>query len=346
MNQIDTRAYLLWLLCALTVLFLLDSAVVDLIAILAAAAVAASRTGPTPFRSFLVLGLVFLVLRTILFALTGHAGQTILVELPVIGLPAALGGTTLGGPVTAEVVITTALESLRMVAVIACFGAFISVTETIEVMRLVPRFLFEAALVVNIGMAFAPQLARSARDLRDAQIMRGARRRGWSSVAPTVVPLLASALERSITLAESMDSRGFGRARGPARSEATWQAVAGVSGLLAAGSAAFWALRRPASLAAASLVLASLVLTYALSRLSRLVSRTRYRRRRWTQRDRAVAALSLLAAAGALFIARTGTPGSFDPYQNLSPPRPNLAAVTVATALVVPALAARRETES
>ncbi len=188
-SPVDVRAWGIWLLGALAVVFAFDHPGVDLIVIVAAATVASTASARV-FRTFLVFGFVIVLIRTALSALAGHTGENVLFELPVAQLPPFLGGASLGGAVTAEVVLTALAEGARLMAVISCFGAFISMTESIDLIRLVPRFLFEAGLIVNIAMAFAPQLGRTARKIREAQMMRGERRR----ITLFVVHVVASAL--------------------------------------------------------------------------------------------------------------------------------------------------------
>jgi energy-coupling factor transport system permease protein len=206
--MIDSRAVVLWLVASMAVVFAMDNPAIDILVIAAAWVLASSHRTAAGYRGLLLAGLVLVAVRTVLFALTGHTGETVFFVTPTLDLPALLGGTSIGGPITAEVVVFTAAESLRIVAVMACVGAFIAISEPGDLIRLVPRFAFEAGLVVSIAMTFAPQIGRTIRDVREAQIMRGSKRR---SIPSFFLPVLSTALDRSISLAESMDSRGYGR---------------------------------------------------------------------------------------------------------------------------------------
>lgn len=330
----DGRAWGVWLLSCLAVVFVLDSPAVDLVVIAAASVVAARARGPSPFRQLLLLGVAAGAIRTALFALTGHDGDTILLRLPVFDLPALLGGATLGGPVTAEVLAHSLAEAIRLTAVMACFGAFLSVTETADLVRMVPRFLFEAALVVNIALAFAPQLARSARDIREAQQARGMRGRGVRSLPALVVPLLAAALERSIALAESMDARGYGGPGQAAQAGAGWRIGAAAGALAAGAGASLWSMGAGLPLAPPVTLAAAALTVVALRRLSASVPRTRYRTRRWRREETVVASTAALALA-AVLVAGAGRSGDYDPYRSLPPPAPAPEAVALAAALAL-----------
>lgn len=342
-SPVGARAWLIWLGASLGILFTLNHPLVDLVILAAAGLVSSTSEGPSPFRSFLKLGIAIVVIRTLLYALTGHTGEHELFVIPEVRLPALVGGTTLGGAVTAEVVAASLAEGLRIVAVVACFGAFLSVVDTIQVVRLLPRFLFEAGLVINIAMAFAPQMARTARDVREAQTMRGGR-----GVAPIVVPVLATALERSTSLAESMDSRGYGRAPINLRSESVWRSGAVVASAVLAVGTAVWAMGRAPWYSAMAAFAGAGGLALCLARLSSTVPRSRYRPEdnRWGRIDLAVAAICLAGVAWAVGLAAVGAlDAPFDPYLSLRLGYPHPGGVLGAVAVAVPAAIAvgRRE---
>lgn len=184
---------------------------VGIAAMLYTAVTLSPRTGP--LRMMLIVGAFAIVVRVILFGLAGHPGGTTLVTIPEIRLPVLLGGFRLGGAITAQVLAESAAEGLRLAAVLVCFGVFLSIVEPARVLRLVPRYLFEAGLIVAIGVTFVPSLAQSARDVREAQRLRGARARGLRAAAALALPVLSSAMERSALIAESMESRGYGTLR-------------------------------------------------------------------------------------------------------------------------------------
>lgn len=203
----DARAALIWCASALGVVFVFHDPLVDVLITLSAACVAARSEDALAFRTLVTVGLIAGVFRTAMFALTGHDGQ-VLLSLPQISLPF---GLTIGGAVTAEVLIASGVEAVHLLTVLACLGALLSMVPTIELLRLLPHRLRDAGLVLNIAVAFAPQVVRSARDIRDARWGRGGSRKTLASIPALLVPVVATATERSIALAEAMDSRGYGR---------------------------------------------------------------------------------------------------------------------------------------
>ncbi len=215
------KAWLAWAVASGAVAFSTDNPFASLTMLVALALVAAAgaHSGPEG-RSFVVLvkiGLLFIAIRVVLFGLTGHTGDTTLITLPQVGLPKALGGFALGGIVTAEVLAQSVAEGLKIAAFLATFGVLMSVVDPSRIIRLLPRRMRDAGLVLGIALTFVPTMLRTAADVRDAQRLRGVRSRGLRALRPVVVPVVAEALERSLALAASMESRGYGGERAPTR---------------------------------------------------------------------------------------------------------------------------------
>lgn len=240
-------AWLAWYVAALVVASSSVHPLVTLATIAAAIAVAVATTPRAergPFRLLLTLGVCFIGLRVALFTLTGRAGATTLLDLPELRLPDLLGGLRIGGALSAEVAVHEFAEGLRLVAILAVTGAFVAVTDVVELIRLAPRRLRRTGMIVQIAVAFVPSLAVSAREVREAQRARGLRVRGIRSAVPLIVPVIAGALDRAFALAESLHARGFDRAhpsryrpRRWASADTILAAIAGVAALLAIAAA-------------------------------------------------------------------------------------------------------------
>lgn len=164
------------------------------------------------FRLLVTLGLVFAVARIVLFSATGRAGSTTLFVSPSLRLPVWLGGIEIGGPISGEVVAVEIVESLRILAVLVAAGTVYAVTDLTRLVRLVPRRWRHLGLVLQVAIAFVPSLAASVREVTDAQRARGHRFGPSRSFVPLIVPVLAGALDRAFTLAQSLHTRGFERA--------------------------------------------------------------------------------------------------------------------------------------
>jgi energy-coupling factor transport system permease protein len=346
MTRFNAKAWLAWSAAAATVVLSIGDPLVTATAFVALAWVASTfaRGGPEGRAYILLLkvGLAVTLIRVVLFSITGHTGPTTLFTLPVVGLPRWLGGFSVGGRVTAEVLAQEAAEGFAIAAFLMCFGVFVSVVETYRVLRLLPRFLFEAGLVVGIALSFVPTLLRTTSAVRDAQRLRGHRFRGLRSWRALVTPVLAGALERSISLAESMESRGYGRTTPGAHAveaRARVWLLGGLLGLAVGGGLALGG-RGTGGIALSIAALAATAI--GLRSLSRTVPRTAVRPERSTPWDRGLVLASAAIAAAALFLRRNAD-AHWYPYPAVHLPGIHPALIAVAAALVVPVpLAAAR----
>jgi energy-coupling factor transport system permease protein len=200
----NIRAWLMWLAAALAVALLATNPLYLIIVLLCAALIrtAYGTSGsPLPVWRF---GITVVAFSTFYNALLVHFGGTVLFTLPRV-LP------LVGGPVTLEAAAFGAVRGLALWALFAVSSVFNDVLSPYELVRLTPRFLRQAGMVVSIMLAFVPQTIRSFRQVREAQAIRGHRLRGVRDLPALFVPLLTDALEKAVQLAEAMEARGYGQ---------------------------------------------------------------------------------------------------------------------------------------
>lgn len=254
-------------------------------------------------------------------ALTVHSGRLVLFTLPATW-------PVIGGPITGEAVLFGLSTSISLTVILLIFATLNVALDQSTLLRLAPPFLVEAGVIVAIAVGFIPQMVRSFHDIREAQTLRGHRFDGsrldsLRQLAPLFVALLTTGLERSITLAESMESRGFGgnRMQLSTRSKIGGQvAVLTSMGGLAVGL--FLAQYRPAWAPSAwTLVALSVVgLAVVLWRQGQDAQRSIYNRQIWRQRDSWLAATAVLVL-GLTVLGRLVQPDLFVyyPYPPTSP---------------------------
>jgi energy-coupling factor transport system permease protein len=188
------------------------------------------------FRAFVWLGAIVIVLRVVLQILFGTRlpGDTVF-TLPHVDLPSWAAGVTLGGPVTKEALVSSFAEGLQLASMLACIGAANSLASPYRLLRAVPSVLYELGVVVTVAMSFAPQATVNAQRVREARRLRGRPSRGLAGVRGLAIPVLEGALDRSLDLAASMDSRGYGRrgrVPGSRRRVSSLTTLAGVGALM------------------------------------------------------------------------------------------------------------------
>jgi energy-coupling factor transport system permease protein len=341
-----TWSWVAWLVAAMVPAFSLRNPLYLALVLGAAAVVYAAlgRTSPigSSWGAFVRIGLLFLAVAIPFNALANHTGHIVLFRLPE-------SWPVVGGAVTLEATIAGAVNGLSLLTILMVFAAFNAVVDHYQLLRATPAFLFQAGVVVSIAITFIPQMVLSAREIREAQRIRGHRFRGIRDLLPLILPLLANALERAIQLAETMEARGFGSATIPlSRRRAILTqlgTLVALLGLLAGMSlVAYLPEGRTWGWMLAALAVGGMLAVFALQ--GRQVQRTRYRRPAWTRRDTAVVLASAVVfaavVAGRLTIPQMLIYSPYPPYPLLPPFHPLVGAALLLLAL--PALLAPRPT--
>ena len=288
---------------------------------------------------FLAIAAAAIAIRVVMTVLLGSgvAGRTVLFTLPQVPLPDWLAGVRLGGPVQLEALLDAVYHGLQLAAILVCVGACNVLADPRRLLRYVPATLYDVGTAIVVALTYVPQLAEEARQVRAARRLRGHDGRGLRELSRLVVPVLESSLERSLELAASMESRGYGRvtlAPG-ARRRATALTVAGLVGVLVGlyglldGSA-------PTFVGAPVLLLGCALALAALLTGARRDRRTPYRRDPWSLPEWLVVASAVPALVVLVTLGARGDP-SVVPAQ-VPAALPGLSALAVA-ALLLPALA-------
>lgn len=279
-----------------------------------------ARRGDAPWAAafwlYLVAGAVIVAVRVffrVVFA--GNQGAVVLVPLPELTLPGLALGSALFGDVTAESLLAGAYDGLRLATMLVCVGAANALANPRRLLRTMPAALHEISTAVVVALSVFPQLAESVVRVRRARRLRPVGGEGRiAAIRRVVIPVLEDALDRSLLLASSMDSRGYGR-RGD-RSALAGRMTAGlmVAGLggLCVGVYALLDGTAPRYLAAPVLTagLASGVAGLVLA--GRSVHRSAYRPDRWRPAEFLTAASGLVAGA-ALFATSRVDPVDLNP---------------------------------
>ena len=265
--------------------------------------VVVARRSDTPwarsFGAFLVLGAVVLGVRLlfeVLFA-APVPGTTVL-SLPELVLPSWMAGARLGGDVTLEALIAAFYAGLQLVAILACVGAANSLANPTRLLKTVPGALYEVGVAVVVALTLVPSALQHLHQVRDARRLRGRSTRGVRANGRMAAAVLTGALERSLSLAAAMDSRGFGRLQPLSPAERRLTAGLVFAGFLATlvGGYALLDASTSATVATLTLVIGVVVLLVGLVRSNRRAVRTVYRPDPWRWPE----TLTVLAGTAAL----------------------------------------------
>jgi energy-coupling factor transport system permease protein len=248
------------------------------------------------FRAYLILSAAIVAVRVVFYVLVGIKTSTNpILPLPRIPLPAWTGGIEFLGPVSLTELIGAASAGLSLAALVLCFGAAIALTDPKRALRSLPASLHLLGSSAVIAVTVAPQLMESWQRIRRAQGLRGARPSGVHAVRTTSMPVLEDALDRSLSLAASMDARGYARTDHAGNGvvvasmfTALFCAVIGTYALLERTTPSWLALPLLGVAAAAAAVGSAVA--------SRHTRRTRYRPDPWTPTATLIAGCGLAAA--------------------------------------------------
>ena len=173
---------------------------------------AASWSGS--FSALIRLALFIISFRLIVEIVFGISfGGTVLFTIPSLPLPDFLAGLRLGGPVSLEGLIAAFEHGFQLSVILICAAAPTTLVPPSRLLKVLPAAIYETGVVAVIALGFLPALASDARRIRTAAQLRGRDISGIKGRSQLLRPLLDSALNRSVSLATSMESRGFGKSQ-------------------------------------------------------------------------------------------------------------------------------------
>lgn len=302
--------------------------------------VVASRRTDAPWARaygfYLRMGLVVIAIRVVFAALFGAPlPGDVLVRLPEVALPDWAAGVRLGGDVTVPALVAAIYAGLQLATMLTCVGAANALANPKRLLQSMPGALYEVGVAVVVALSFSPQLVEAVTRVRAARRLRGRPDRGLRGLRGVAMPVLESALERSVELAAAMDARGFGRSSGAPSIRRTSGLLTG-AGLLGACIGVYGLLdaSSPPLLGAPLLGLGILLAVAGLAVGGRRATRSRYRPDPWLAPEWWVAGCGLVAAATVLTVASTGGADALSPVTTGAPTFPVVPALGVLAAIL------------
>jgi energy-coupling factor transport system permease protein len=208
-----------------------------------------------------------------------------------------------------------------------------------RLLRYLPATLHDVGTAVVVALTYAPQLAGLAGRVRAARRLRGHSGRSLGELGRLVGPVLEGSLDRSLDLAASMESRGYGRT--PVRSASARRIASALTltGLVGVVAGLYGVLDGSVTglLGMPLLLLGLLLTTAALLVGARRDVRSRYRRDPWGWPEWTVTVLGLVPAALLIWAESHGWPGVVMAQSPLAWPE---APLVLVVAVLLPGLAA------
>lgn len=200
-------------------------------------------------------------------------------------------------------------DALRVAAILLSAGLANTMSDPRKLLRSTPPALQQLATAIAIAVNLAPQLISSFSRVRRAARLRG-RSRGLGAFKSIVIPTLTEALESSITLASSMEARGFGRRELRTKRSARLATVFAGSALLSIGAAAYLVtFTNQPWLTSAFGALGILLVMLYLRNLGRDTKRTRYSIQSFRTMDRLAWGFSAVLLIAAVLVNNLGVLG-------------------------------------
>ncbi|MGI8434070.1 MAG: energy-coupling factor transporter transmembrane component T [Nocardioidaceae bacterium] len=258
------------------------------------------------FGLYVAAAAVVVALR-VFFRVVFGGGQPghVLVHLPAVRLPEIAAGIQLFGDVTAESVLAGAYDGLRLATMLICVGAANALANPRRLLRSMPPALHEVSAAVVVALSVFPQLAESVvRVTRARRLRPGSDGRGIAALRSVVIPVLEDALDRSLLLAASMDSRGYGRSGRRSHCSSVVAGALMVTGLCGMGVGAYAVLdgTTPRLLAGPVLLAGVVVGVMGMVASGWGVTRSTYRPDRW----RTAELLTVAAGVGCGLLVQRG----------------------------------------
>ncbi|GAA1388898.1 energy-coupling factor transporter transmembrane component T [Luteococcus peritonei] len=328
-----------WALCAATAISLTLNPLMLLLCIGAVVAVVLARRTRAPWarsvRAYLLLAGFILAMRMFFQVVIGRMRSgTVLFTLPSWTAPDWLAGLHFGGPVTLDALLFTLNDTLRLAGILVCVGAANALANPRRALKSVPPALHQISTAVVIALSVAPQLIESGQRVRRARRLRASTSRGRGALRGLLVPVLEDSIERSMQLAASMESRGYGRTLSlQPLGRATATTLLGGMMLMVLGSFAVLGIPGATLLGVAG-ILVGLGLVVAGLRISgRRLAISHYRPDPWLPAETGAICCGLAAVALSLLLLQLA-PGAMTPVT--SPPQwPELHPLMPLTALAL-----------
>lgn len=148
--------------------------------------------------------LTMLILSALINTLFTHTGRSVIFSLPENWL-------LIGGNITYESLVFGLINGLVIGGIYITFNIINLALSIRQLTHLIPKAFRPIGMTATIALTFFPSIQQRAREIKEAQMIRGNPMKRISDWVPLFIPLLVTSLENAILLSASMTSRGFYR---------------------------------------------------------------------------------------------------------------------------------------
>jgi len=202
----NSKAWIIWLMTCM-VLILSNRNPIYLTVILTGLLILGSQLAQKIRQpSWLVNNIRFLgtmiLLSAVINSLFIHRGNAVIFKLPETWL-------LIGGKITFESLVFGMINGLVIGSLYIAFNIFNLALSIRQITGLIPKIFYPIAITISIALTFFPSIQQRAREIKEAQMIRGNQMKRIVDWLPLLLPLLITSLENAFLLSESMSARGY-----------------------------------------------------------------------------------------------------------------------------------------
>jgi energy-coupling factor transporter transmembrane protein EcfT len=305
-SKIHPVAWMIWSACATLVALLVRNPWYLLLLSAIAFLIKWKATRVRPGGWMLRVYLGFLIIPALMNVIFSRVGDSVLLQLPI---------RWIGGPYTLEAFLFGVSAGIQIATLLTIMMVFSDLVSPQDLLRRTPTGLLPAGITAAIGLSFIPRAQHAFRALREAQQIRGYKAKGITDLPRLVTPLVILSLEQSISVSESLVSRGWTKVT--PNGWKRWSVLLGLA-CAATGLGIFVFSSAQPFLPLGLCVVGGLVAAAGLRTADRV---HRFRPESWRVGDSIIVGASLGASAAILFLSLT-LPEllTYYPYPSISVP--------------------------
>jgi energy-coupling factor transport system permease protein len=259
-----------------------------------------------------------------------HIGQTTLFLIPQSWF-------LIGGNITLESLVYGLINGMIIGTIYLAFNILNLSLSVRQLTHLIPVALRPIAMTVTITLTFFPSIQQRAREIKEAQMIRGNQMKKIRDWLPLLLPLLISSLENAVQLSESMTSRGFETQ--PDLKNTKLTLVSLIISTFSVFSAWILSLYNyPVYLTLPLYIFGGMVIFVTFISASKKSSITHYRKEVWTKKDVFASGIFLLSLIGLVILLQFGRLSSFSysPYPTLRFPDFSITGIMLSVVPLLP----------
>ncbi len=291
-------------------------------------------------KTWIGLNLRFLISMVLISSLVNglftHLGQTKLFHFPSNWL-------LIGGDITLESLIYGVINGLIIGSLYLSFNILNLALSVKQLSRLIPRAFHPIGMTATLALTFFPSIQQRAREIKEAQMIRGNPMKKISDWLPILLPLIVTSLEDAIILSESMTSRGFHAV--PSGNHANFAIISLVIGTFSIFSG--WILNLfeyPQVISIFLYLVGGSLIILTLLKKGREFRVTHYHQVLWKEKDIIFGAIFLISIIlQIIFAVFFDNNFSYSPYPQLSMPSLNIGGILLSAVPLIPILVSNHD---